>query len=253
VQYALKLLEALGVVVRVVEGRSVMTRAERIWAWRNRSSHRQLAAEFALVVPRDLARLVHRPGRAPVERCTPPGYSVGELVKSREIGVLRGQKDRRMSRAAPGTHSRRREPASTPATARHHRLVAGVQKRIGWLSGVSPRRLTSLHRFAAQGWTPRDVHRALDELLRARAWSVPDRVEQPAAYLAALLRGIDPADRPGALDEAMAIEDAARREWLRKVTLTGRECEHGQPAGDLPHPIDGHKACPLCRRKEPPR
>jgi hypothetical protein len=109
--------------------------------------------------------------------------------------------------------------------------------------------LTALHRFAVQRWTPRDVQLALDEVLRARRWSVPDRVEQPAAYLAALLRDVDPNDRPGALEEAMVEAERERREWLwrRDVAGSAPECEHGQPAGDQPHPQTGVRACPLCR------
>jgi len=37
------------------------------------------------------------------------------------------------------------------------RLIAGLQQRIYWLRRVSPRRLTSLHRFALAGWTPKDM------------------------------------------------------------------------------------------------
>jgi AraC-like DNA-binding protein len=253
VQRALKLLEALGVVVRVSEGRSILSRSERLQAWRNGSSHRRIAAEFALIVPLALARVVHRAGPRPVERVTPPGYSEGELVKSPDLRFFGQPKDRRRSRASPGAHSKRRPPGVTPAGLRASRLATGVQQRIGWLSAVSPRRLTALHRFAAQGWTPRDVHRALDEVLRARGWSVPDKIEQPAAYLAALLRGVDPGDRPGALEEAMQAEERQRREWLWATRFGTAECAHGQAAGDLPHPIDGHVVCPFCRHEREDR
>lgn len=249
VQRALKLLEALGVVVRVVEGRSVMTRAERLWAWRNGSSHRQIAAEFALVVPRDLARVVHRPRPGPVDDVTPPGEAVGKQVCTDRSGFFESE-DRRRSGAARRAHPRRRPPATKPATLHAQRLVAGVQRRIGWLSGVSPRRLTSLHRFAAQGWTPLDVQRALDEVLRARSWTVPDHVAQPAGYLAALLRDVDAGDRPGALIEAQLAEQRTARDWAWRIA-TGRapECPHGEPAGDQPHPITGVRSCALCRKE----
>ena len=48
VQRARRVLEALGLVRRLVQGRSFMTRAERLQAWRRGSSHRKVAAVFAL-------------------------------------------------------------------------------------------------------------------------------------------------------------------------------------------------------------
>jgi DNA-binding transcriptional ArsR family regulator len=48
VQRARRVLKELGLVVELVAGRSVMTRSERLAAWRRGSSHRRLAAEFAL-------------------------------------------------------------------------------------------------------------------------------------------------------------------------------------------------------------
>src|SRR3954469_15993543 len=65
VQRARRVLKELGLVVELLRGRSVMTRAERLTAWRRGSAHRRLAAEFALCA---------RPHRRPpaVERDTPP-------------------------------------------------------------------------------------------------------------------------------------------------------------------------------------
>jgi DNA-binding transcriptional ArsR family regulator len=69
VQRARRVLKELGLVVELLAGRSIMTRAERLTAWRRGSSHRRLAAEFALC-----SRRHHRPHRRPpaVERDTPP-------------------------------------------------------------------------------------------------------------------------------------------------------------------------------------
>lgn len=248
VQRVRRLLEDLGLMVTVVEGRSHMTREQRLQAWRNGSCARQLAAEVALTLPRHLAR-VHRPGPRPVDDVTPPGYSEGDPgspVKTRFFEP----KARMTSDAPRRTHSRRPPPAPTAAGARSQRLVAGVQRRIGWLSGVSPRRLTSLHRLAAQRWTPRDVQLALDGVLKARGWTVPDHVENPPAYLAALLRGVDPADRPGAVEEAMLAEERIRRAWAHRVNFdpTAPRCPHGEPLGNVPHPLTAVRSCPLCRR-----
>lgn len=244
-QRARGLLKELGLVVELVRGRAHMSRSERIAAWRRGSSHRQIAGEFALCS----LRRPQRP-RTPVERVTPPGDTEGKPVTHLGRGFF-GRKDRREEpRCARRPPPRARNGPVTPAAVKSRRLIAGVQARIGWLSGVSPRRLTTLHRFARHGWTPRDVHRALDEVLRARGWSVPDRIEHPAAYLAALLRDVDPGDRPGALEEAMIEQERARRAWVYATTIAGRECAHGWLGGDLPHPVDGHLACPLCRRAE---
>src|SRR4051794_28951028 len=74
VQRARRVLKALGLVVEVVAGRSVMTRAERLTAWRRGSSHRRVAAEFALCSRRRRPRCPQG-RRAHVDRDTPPGAS----------------------------------------------------------------------------------------------------------------------------------------------------------------------------------
>lgn len=252
-QRVLKLLEALHLVVRVIEGRSVMTRTERLWAWRNGSSHRAIAAEFALVVPLALTRVVHRWRPPGGDGVTPPGEAVSEGVKSPRSASLHERKDRRKSRAAPGTHRRSREPATTPATARLRRLIAELQRSVTWLSAVSPRRLTCLHRFAAHGWSGRDVERAVGDVLRARGWSIPDEIKNPPAYLANLLRNVDPADR---LDVDELVPDRSVQQWRNELARWdhderyGAECRHGQPGGEQTHPIRGHVRCPLCRIEE---
>lgn len=99
-----------------------------------------------------------------------------------------------------------------------------------------PAGLTCLHRFAVAGWPPRDVQAAADEALRARYWSVPARVEHPAAYLACLLRDVDPADRPRALEDAMRAQELAVRDWYTQTTLGRRFCPHDHPGGTSPIP-----------------
>jgi hypothetical protein len=71
VQRARRVLKALGLVVELIAGRSVMTRSERLAAWRRGSSHRRIAATFALCSRRRRSR--SRPRI--VERDTPPGAS----------------------------------------------------------------------------------------------------------------------------------------------------------------------------------
>lgn len=100
--------------------------------------------------------------------------------------------------------------------------------------------------FAREGWTPRDVERAAVDVLTAWRWHVPRELMQPAAYLAKLLRDVDPADRPGAADEARAAAERAQRAYERQLFI-GTPCPHGRPAGNVPSPMRGHLACPECR------
>ncbi len=109
-----------------------------------------------------------------------------------------------------------------------------------------PRLAPTLHRFAQAGWTPRDIDRAVVDCLGARGWRLPRELTQPAAYLATLLREVDPADRPGALDEWIAVQERDQRAYERQL-LHGTPCAHGVPAGDVPSPLRGTVACPLCR------
>lgn len=241
VQRAREVLKRLGLVVELVRGRSHLSRAERLSAWRRGSSHRALAAEFALTAP--------RPRGSPFMIATPPSEARGALVSHQSGGFSTGRTDHRSRPAAGRPPNKRRPPPRRPPDARHVRLVAGVQARLPWLSRTPARRLTSLHRFALAGWTPRDVQLACDQLLTARGWSLPDRIDQPAAYLAALLRDADPAARPSDALAAAWIQERQRRAeaWAR---LRGErpECPHGDPGGHQPHPVTGRLTCPLCRR-----
>lgn len=125
--------------------------------------------------------------------------------------------------------------------------MEGTKGRLRWLSAVHGRRLApTLSRFARAGWTPRDVDRAVVDALAARGWRLPREIKHPAAYLAGLLRAVDPADRPGALDEQLAAAEAAQRAYERQL-FVGTPCEHGRPAGDVPSPLRGHLACQSCR------
>src|SRR3954453_16056048 len=239
VQRARRVLKALGLVVELVAGRSVMTRAERLAAWRRGSSHRRVAAEFALCSRR---RRPRRPqgGRAHVDRDTPPGASKNKPSSHDRTTHLRATTAPRRGAPRPA-HTRKGSPSRRPHTAAATgRLAEQVQRRLPWLTGVSLRRLTPpLHRFAAAGWTPRDIDRAITDALAPRGWRLPRTLSQPAAYLAHLLRALDPADRPGALDAHLAAIETAQRAYQRQL-IVGPPCPHGQPAGDLPSPRRGH-------------
>lgn len=250
VQRARRVLKALGLVVELIKGRSVMTRSERIRAWRRGSSHRRIAAVFALCSRRDRRPMaVENPSSAaqPVERDTPPSSPKESCSLKLRRALLRGQteKNDEVALRAPSPTSKSRQRSSHDPASR--RLAEDVRRRLTWLSGVSARRMTpTLHRFAQAGWTPRDVERAVADVLAARGWRLPRSLTQPAAYLAGLLREVDPLDRPGALDEYMRQVEAAQAAYERQL-VHGAPCPHGRPHGHVPSPLRGHLACPSCR------
>lgn len=249
VQRARRVLKALGFVAELVRGRSVMTRAERLHAWRRGSAHRHVAAVFALCSRRDRSP-------APVENAQvgpgsvdgdtpPPAPRAGrESLVSRTH--LRRQSEKNEEEAAPRpapTSKSRRRAAHDPAI---RRLAAQLVSRYGWLAGVPAARLVPLlTRFARAGWTVRDLELAVADSMAARGWRVvPKVLTQPAAYLAALLRPIDPADRPSVLDDAHAAAERAHHHLVTR----GAPCAHGAPGGDVVSPLTGHLLCPSCRR-----
>jgi hypothetical protein len=253
VQRARRVLKSLGFVVELVAGRSFLTREERLAAWRRGSAHRQLAAEFALCGGRDRPRRPHRRRhpqlhRVAVERDTPPpSHEVrGESHLSRTHLRATTETKKAAPRPAPTKEATNRGGRRGHPLAR--RLAESVQRRLTWLRGVPLSRLVPLLTpFALAGWTGRDVERAADEARAMRGWKVvPAKLDHPASYLARLLRGVDLADRPGAVDEFIAAVEAAGRRHELQLRI-GTPCAHGQPAGNVPHPVHGHLACPLCR------
>jgi hypothetical protein len=111
----------------------------------------------------------------------------------------------------------------------------------------------TLSKFARAGWTPRDVDLGVRDAMGARGWgTVPRNLKHPAAYLAGLLRDLDPADRPSVLEDAFEAarraETAATRARSRAWLVAMRSsCPHGVPAGDVVNPATGALACRECR------
>jgi hypothetical protein len=257
VQRARRALEALGLVRRLVEGRSIMTRSERLEAWRRGSSHRQVAAEFALCSRPRRAPKMSTPkvregandlgaGPLPVDGDTPPGakrVSSFSHLRSTHLRRRTEKNEEAAPRLAPTSKSGT-GGGLHPGTGR---LVQDVLRRVWWLRGVSPARITpTLSRFARGGWTVRDVELAVRDVLTRRSWKVPAKLKTPAAYLADLLRELDPADRPTAAEElARQLERA--EDAYRLQLATGAPCRHGRPAGDVPSPTRRLLACPECR------
>lgn len=254
IQRARRVLKELRLIVQTVAGRSVMTAPERLAAWRNGSSHRRIAAEFALCSRRERRPALWikaRRRRPPVDRDTPP---VGKVVRTltREIRGHLQRKNRTSEEAAPRlapTSEGRRTSRTDPGP---RRLAEGARRRLPWLRGVSARRLApALTKFARAGWTAYDVERGVADALALLGWSVPWDLEQPAAYLARLLRALDPAERPTAYDalydEHLAAVETAEATYARLRAPGGPPCAHGVPAGDVPSPARAILACPHCR------
>lgn len=250
VQRARRVLKELRLMAQTTAGRSVMTAPERLAAWRRGSSHRRIAAEFALCSRRERRPALWikaRRRRPAVDRDTPP---VGKVVKRESLDRTphlqrqnRTSEEEAAPRPAP-TKGVRRRSGGDPAP---RRLAEGARRRLPWLRAVSARRLTpTLTRFARAGWSAYDVERGVADALAINGWRVPPELDQPAAYLARLLRGLDPADRPGALDEWRAAEEAAEATYERQLKW-GAPCPHGQPGGDVPSPSRQLLACPHCR------
>jgi DNA-binding transcriptional ArsR family regulator len=245
VQRARRVLEGLHLVRRLIQGRSMMTRAERLQAWRRGSSHRAIAATFALCSRK------HRPARSAVARL---GLVRSALVVQRVSHLSSthssDQAETRNGAARRAHNENRRRGPAGGADPRTRRLVEDVRRRLGWLRDVPAWRLAlALRRFAVAGWTARDVDLAVVDALAARGWRRPAVLTQPAAYLALLLRELDPAERPSVLDDALLAAEAAQLAYERRLVF-GVPCPHGRPAGNEPSPLRGHLACPECRRED---
>lgn len=204
VQRARRVLKALGLIVEVVAGRTNMTLEQRLAAHGRGSSHRSIAAEFVLC-----SRRARNPQAYPradlrvVGRDTPP---VGKVV--------RGESPERATRLQSGTATKstasrrahtekgRCAPAGGPDP-RPGRLAQAVRRRLEWLRGVPAARMVpTLTRFALEGWSGLDVELTVRNELAARGMVAPRRFRTtPAAYLAWVLRDVDPADRPTAAEE----------------------------------------------------
>lgn len=165
----------------------------------------------------------------------------------------------------------RRPPTKEDSTRRNYRadwrtvrLAKDLRARVYWLRDTPHQRIMpALDRFARAGWGASDIQRELDRMLAGRGWEVPsERVNTtkagrehryplrcPWGYLAMLLRTLEPTDLIAQREYDRAMRTAQLEyEQLRR---TGPECVHGEPAGDVPSPLNRIQACPLCRRHQP--
>src|SRR4051794_27389535 len=127
VQRARRGLKELGPGVGLLPRRAIMPRADRLPAGARGSSHRRIAAEFALCSRRRRPQ----PCSRVVERDTPPGTSTETTSVTRSSPPLRTTTEPRRGASRPA-HTPKGPPAG------NRRLAEGVQRRPSWLSGVSP-------------------------------------------------------------------------------------------------------------------
>lgn len=92
----------------------------------------------------------------------------------------------------------------------------------------------------------RDVIDTIETVLTGKGFTLPDAIENPAAYLAWLLREVDPEVPPHVWAEIEIQRERDRRARLAAIAASP-DCPHGTPGGDLPTAA-GVASCPFCRR-----
>lgn len=266
VQKALRVLEARGFLVQVRTGKNWLSRADRLELWEAGSKARERRNVWACSLPRGIVKPSPIDG-VPVDKAISPAAVVDnsrpaelENIVGCDLPLARRAKG---SSAVPAdnfltaqTASRSDASRRTPtnetvgnrakrADKRTVRVAVDLKARIPWLAGIPASRIMpSLDRFARAGWSAREVHESLDGLIVSLGWRVLDP-KVPWAYLAMLLRRLEPTDRILAAEHeaAMRLRDERYQELLR----TGPGCPHGMPGGALPSPQHGRPGCPLCR------
>ena len=274
VQKAEQVLVARGWLVRIRTGKNWLTRAERLELDAAGSRARQRRNVWACTQPQHTRRasppaapvddvVDHLVDNSPSRRGADAGCDLPTTQRvSGSVSVPANKifKPERASRTAPaGRPPTGAGPRKRPyqADQRTVRLAKDLRARISWLRPVPHQRIMPpLPRFAAADWTASDVQNALDSLLAPRGWRVPDArtphgpdgaarsypMRSPWAYLAMLLRGLEPTDLISRRDHERELAD------YQALLRTGPECPHGQRGGDIPSPAKSILACPLCRR-----
>ena len=87
---------------------------------------------------------------------------------------------------------------------------------------------------------------SIEEVLRVRGFTLPATIANPAAYLAWLLRELDPGQVPHVLAEMERDAELARRRRLDALR-SAPDCVHGTPGGNQ-LTAAGVALCPACRR-----
>lgn len=196
-----RVAEDLGLYRTITPGR-LMTKVERLRAWKDGSRHRGLANEAALVVPRWLvphlpslsvspATLLHTPtssARSGDDVHPPSGSAVGTTQTVSSRFVARSARTASPASTAPGrvitptvpthrdrNHAKRKKPRAKPSKLRAgYRLACAVIRHIRWLHKVEPGRMAGgLARFERAGWTAIDVRDAIEQMHARLGWDSP--------------------------------------------------------------------------------
>jgi hypothetical protein len=250
VQYAIDALERLGCARRVAQGRNWLSRTERLQLWARGSQARSFRAVWALTM--QPVGAVDNPKPPRFRTCTLPRRvevsssswpfafgSSSENTSTCDCGRCR-------TTGLPATP--REEAAPPPASTKHRRgrwddeliqLAIDLQRALpGQLAGERPARLAgSLSRFYRHGWSALGVESEIRQLYQRKQRPLPHtRPDRPFAWLAAVLRQLDPEENP-ALLEAVGRQTASH----------DAPCSHGVNAGERIQYKTGLMACPLCR------
>lgn len=212
--------EALGLYVIVQHGR-LMTKAERIRAWKAGSRHRGLANEAVLVVPEwvighlGAGAASHQPSGFAgsntvrnVDDVRPPSDTPVGGIQTVSSGFVTADAARMPAPPAATRTSCPPKPRPKRRWRCGYRLAVALVARVRWLCDLEPGRIAGqLARFerCRIPWTAADIVAAIDVVHGRLGWSTPtrDRLRAPGyALLAWYLRGLDPdADHPRAHPE----------------------------------------------------
>jgi hypothetical protein len=268
VQYAIRVLERLGYLNRVGQGRNRLTKAEREEFWRRKSRARQFRAIWALITPAtDHAPSPSRPGTGrSVDNPTPPqapdfrtctlprkgkeenssyGLRVVFISQNPSGCVCGGTKHTGLTAEKPkcaatpheSPKKRRRSPWSADLVG----LVIDLQRALpGLLGAERPARLAgTLSRFYKHGWDALSLEAVLRESCATKGRSLTSHAPtRPYAWLATVLRPIDHRDHPQLL---AAVDRMIDRLYAEQF------CPHDIQHGDQPSAA-GIIPCPLCRQ-----
>jgi hypothetical protein len=92
----------------------------------------------------------------------------------------------------------------------------------------------------------RDVIDTIGRVLQDRDFTLPDKIENPAAYLAWLLRDLDAEVPPHVYEQIERDRELERRRRLDALRQAP-DCVHGTPGGNR-LTAAGVQLCPACRR-----
>lgn len=250
VQNATSVLEMLGLLTKVSEGKSWLTRAERAAVlWANGSDARSMRAVYACTLPRPVEIATDDVDRPSVSCILPstktstsitPAFGFRSLTSTAKPRLTAKDKEDVAPLRAPKRPTRR-GPYFEPAV---HDLATDLRQALESQLGGTPhgRMLPAVSRFARKGWTAATVKREINAWYQLHNSKPPFRPVNPPGWLAFVLRQLEPDDSPDLLDAAYRL---STRQLDDHDALA--ECEHGVAGGRVARPNEGTLPCPMCR------